>query len=134
MKESVIENNKQKLYKELQLAEEAKKEKEEFERIIKEQQKEIEEQKIREKNRIIKLLKHKEDLKRQIVEKEEKDRVNRREVLEEGRKNMQIREQYFKSIEAVRRDKIKYLRDMNIDEKYIAPLTKFKLTDLNSFN
>ena len=82
----------------------------------------------------MKLLKHNEDLKRQIVEREELDRVNRREVLEEGRKNLQVREQYFKSIEAIRRDKIKYLRSMNIDEKYIAPLTKFKLTDLKSFN
>ena len=134
MKNLLVENNKQKMYKEIQLAEEAKKEKEEFEKIIKEQQKSIEEQKIKEKNRIMKLLKHKEDLKRQIVEKEEKNRVNRREVLEEGRKNLQIRDQYYKSIEAVRRDKIKYLRDMNIDEKYIAPLTKFKLSDLNSFN
>ena len=122
------------MYKELQLAEEAKKEKEEFEKIIKEQQKSIEEQKEKEKNRIIKLLKHKEDLKRQIVEKEEKNRVNRREVLEEGRKNLQIRDQYFKSIEAVRRDRINYLRGLSIDEKYIAPLTKFKLSDLNSFN
>ena len=134
MKNLLVENNKQKMYKEIQLAEEAKKEKEEFEKIIKEQQKSIEEQKIKEKNRIMKLLKHKEDLKRQIVEKEEKNRVNRREVLEEGRKNLQIRDQYYKSIEAVRRDKIKYLRDMKIDEKYIAPLTKFKLSDLNSFN
>ena len=134
MKDLLIENNKQKLYKELQLAEEAKKEKEEFEKIIKEQQKSIEEQKEKEKNRIIKLLKHKEDLKRQIVEKEEKNRVNRREVLEEGRKNLQIRDQYFKSIEAVRRDRINYLRGLSIDEKYIAPLTKFKLSDLNSFN
>ena len=132
MKDLLIENNKQKLYKELQLAEEAKKEKEEFEKIIKEQQKSIEEQKEKEKNRIIKLLKHKEDLKRQIVEKE--NRVNRREVLEEGRKNLQIRDQYFKSIEAVRRDRINYLRGLSIDEKYIAPLTKFKLSDLNSFN
>ena len=134
MRDLLIENNKQKLAKEIQLAEEAKKEKEEFDKIIKEQQKEIEDRKEKEKNRIIKLLKHKEDLKRQIVEKEEKNRVNRREVLEEGRKNLQNKEQYYKSIEAVRRDKIKYLRDMNIDEKYIAPLTKFKLTDLKSFN
>ena len=134
MKDLLEENNKQKLLKEIQLAEEAQKEKEEFDKIIKEQQKEIEELKEKEKNRIIKLLKHKEDLKRQIVEKEEKNRVNRREVLEEGRKNLQIRDQYYKSIEAVRRDKIKFLRDLNIDEKYIAPLTKFKLTDLNSFN
>ena len=129
-----MENNKQKEYKKIQLAEEAKKEKDEFEKIIKEQKKEIEEQKLKEKNRIMKLLKHKEDLKRQIVEREEKNRVNRREILEEGRKNLQLRDQYFNSIEAVRRDKIKYLRDMNIDEKYIVPLTKFKLTDLNSFN
>ena len=134
MKELLIENNKQKMYKELQLAEEAKKEKEEFEKIISEQKKEIQEQKEKEKNRIIKLLKHKEDLKRQIVEKEEINRINRREVLEEGRKNLQIQDQYFKSIEAVRRDKIKSLRDMNIDEKYISPLIKFKLSDLNSFN
>ena len=129
-----MENNKQKMFKEIQLAEEAKKEKEEFDKIIKEQQKAIEEEKQKEKNKIMKLLKHNEDLKSQIADREEKNRLIRREVLEEGRKNMQIREQYFKSIEAVRRDKIKYLRDMNIDEKYIAPLTKFKLTDLNSFN
>ena len=129
-----MENNKQKMFKEIQLAEEAKKEKEEFDKIIKEQQKAIEEEKQKEKNKIMKLLKHNEDLKSQIADREEKNRLIRREVLEEGRKNMQIREQYFKSIEAVRRDKIKYLRDMNIDEKYIAPLTKFKLSDLNSFN
>ena len=134
LREIVNENNRQKEYKKIQLAEEAKKEKDEFEKIIKEQKKEIEEQKLREKNRIMKLLKHKEDLKRQIVEREEKNRVNRREILEEGRKNLQLRDQYFNSIEAVRKDKIKYLRDMNIDEKYIVPLTKFKLTDLNSFN
>ena len=134
IKDLLNENSKQKLYKEIQLAEEAKKEKEEFEKIINEQIKEIEEQKKREKNRIIKLMKHKEDLKRQIIEKEEINRVNRREILEEGRKNLQIKDQYYKSIEAVRRDKIKSLRDMNIDEKYISPLIKFKLSDLSSFN
>ena len=134
IKELLMENNRQKMYKEIQLAEEAQKEKEEFNKIIKEQQKEIQEQKEKEKNRIIKLLKHKEDLKKQIAQKEEQDRINRREVLEEGRKNLQINDQYIKSIEAVRRDKIQFLKDMNIDEKYIVPLRKFKLTDLKSFN
>ena len=134
IKELLMENNRQKMYKEIQLAEEAQKEKEEFNKIIKEQQKEIQEQKEKEKNRIIKLLKYKEDLKKQIAQKEEQDRINRREVLEEGRKNLQINDQYIKSIEAVRRDKIQFLKDMNIDEKYIVPLRKFKLTDLKSFN
>ena len=133
LKDLIMANNRQKLDKELQLAEEAKKEKEEFERIIKEHQKEIDDMKERERIKIRKLLDHNADLKRQIVEKEEKERVNRREVLEEGRKNQQKRDEYEKSFEALRRDKIQYLRDMNIDEKYIVPLRKFNLKDLSKF-
>ena len=131
----LIANNRQKLDKELQLAEEAKKEKEEFERIIKEHQKEIEQNKERENIKIRKLLEHNADLKRQIIEKEEREKINRREILEEGRKDLQNREQYEKSIEALKRDKIKALRDMNIEEKYIVPLRKFNLKslDLNKY-
>ena len=133
IRELILANNRQKLNKELQLAEEAKKEKEEFEKIIKEHQKEIQQNKELEKIKIRKLLEHKEILKRQIIEKEEKERVNRREVLEEGRKDQQIRDQYAKSIDAIKRDKIKYLRNMNIDEKYIAPLRKFNLKDMSKY-
>ena len=133
IRELILANNKQKLNKELQMAEEAIKEKEEFERIIKEHQKEIQHEKELEKIKIRKLLEHKEILKRQIIEKEEKERVNRREILEEGRKDQQIRDQYAKSIDAIKRDKIKYLRDLNIDEKYIAPLRKFNLKDMSKY-
>ena len=133
IRELILANNKQKLNKELQMAEEAIKEKEEFERIIKEHQKEIQHEKELEKKKIRKLLEHKEILKRQIIEKEEKERVNRREILEEGRKDQQIRDQYAKSIDAIKRDKIKYLRDLNIDEKYIAPLRKFNLKDMSKY-
>ena len=133
LKDLIMENNKQKLYKEIQLAEEAKKEKEEFERIIKEHLKEIELNKEREKIKMLKLIDHNANLKRQIIEKEEKEKVNRREVLEEGRKDLQQREQYANSIEQIKRDKIKYLRDMNIDEKYIAPLRKFNLKNLENY-
>ena len=131
LKDLISANNKQKLYKELLVAEEAKKDREEFERIIKEQQKEIEENKEKERIKIRKLLEHKEILKRQIIEKEEKEKVNRKEILEEGRKDKQKREQYEKSIEAIKKDKIQFLKDMNIDEKYIVPLQKFNLKDLN---
>ena len=133
IRELILANNRQKLNKELQLAEEAKKEKEEFEKIIKEHQKEIQHNKELEKIKIRKLLEHKEILKRQIIEKEEKERINRREVLEEGRKDQQIRDQYAKSIDAIKRDKIKYLRNLNIDEKYIAPLRKFNLKDMSKY-
>ena len=133
LKDLIAENNKQKLSKEIQLAEEAQKEKEEFERIIKEHLKEIEINKEKERIKRLKLLEHNSDLKRQIIEKEERERVNRRETLEEGRKDQQVRDQYAKSIDAIKRDKIKYLRDMNIDEKYIAPLRKFNLKNFKKY-
>jgi hypothetical protein len=134
-KQDMIEaNNRQKLDKEMQLVEQAKKEKEEFDRIIKEHQKEIEEEKIREKIKHEALMYHNADLKRQIADKEEKEKINRREILEEGRKDRQKLDQYERSIEAIRRDKIQSLRDMNIDEKYIVPLRKFNLSDLTKLN
>ena len=133
IKDLIDANNRQRLDKEIQLAEEAKKEKEEFERIIKEYEKEIEEKKEMERIKIRKLLEHNADLQRQIIEKEERNRVIQREILEEGRKDRQNRDQYVKSIEAIKRDKIKSLQDMNIDEKYIVPLKKFTLKDLNKF-
>ena len=133
IKELIEANNRQKLDKEIQLAEEAKKEKEEFERIIKEHQKEIDEKKERERIKIKKLLDHNADLQRQIIEKEERNRVYKREILEEGRKDQQRRDQYIRSIEMLKRDKIKSLQDMNIDEKYIVPLKKFDLKDLSKY-
>jgi hypothetical protein len=134
-KQEMIEaNNRQKLDKEMQLVEQAKKEKEEFDRIIKEHQKEIEEEKIREKIKHEALMYHNADLKRQIADKEEKEKINRREILEEGRKDRQRLDQYERSIEAIRRDKIQSLRDMNIDEKYIVPLRQFNLSDLTKLN
>lgn len=77
---------------------------------------------------------HNADLKRQIADKEEKEKINRREILEEGRKDRQRLDQYERSIEAIRRDKIQSLRDMNIDEKYIVPLRQFNLSDLTKLN
>ena len=130
----IAANNRQKLDKEMQLVEQAKKEKEEFDRIIKEHQKEIEEEKIREKIKHEALMYHNADLKRQIADKEEKEKINRREILEDGRKDRQRLDQYERSIEAIRRDKIQSLRDMNIDEKYIVPLRKFNLSDLTKLN
>ena len=101
-------------------------------RIIKEHQKEIKISKEKEIDRIKKLLDHNKDLRIQITEKEEKERMLRREVLEEGRKIRQNNDEYLESIEKIRRDKIKKLRDLNINEKYIVPLERFSLKDLAS--
>ena len=128
----LLANARQKLDKELQLAEEAKKEQEEFERIIKEQEKEIEEIKERERIKLKKMLDHNKDLRIQIAQKEERERLNKREILEEGRKTKQKADIYSESIEAIRKDKIRQLRDMNINEKYIVPLERFSIKDLYS--
>lgn len=125
-------NARQKLDKEIQLAEEAKKEQEEFMRIIKEHENQIIASREREKDRIKKLLDHNKDLRIQIAEKEEKERIHKREILEEGRKIRQNNDDYMDNIEQIRRDKINKLRQMNINEKYIVPLERFSLKDLAS--
>ena len=130
-KDLIEANNKQKLDREMLLAEEAKKEKEEFERIIREYQKEIEENKRKEIIRKQKLMDHNANLKRQIADKEEREKLHKREILEEGRINQQKLDQYQKSIEALKNDRIQNLRKLKIDEKYILPLKKFNLKDLN---
>ena len=76
----MLANARQKLDKELQLAEEAKKEQEEFERIIKEHEKEIEASKERERIKLKKMLDHNKDLRIQIAQKEERERLNKREI------------------------------------------------------
>ena len=125
-------NAKQKLDKEAQLVEEAIKEKEEFDRIIKEYQKEMEAYKERERIKLKKMLDHNADIRIQIAQKEERERLNKREILEEGRKNKQKNDIYSESIEAIRKDKIRQLREMNINEKYIVPLERFSIKDLYS--
>ena len=125
-------NAKQKLDKEAQLVEEAIKEKEEFDRIIKEYQKEMQASKERERIKIKKMLDHNADIRIQIAQKEERERLNKREILEEGRKNKQKNDIYSESIEAIRKDKIRQLREMNINEEYIVPLERFSIKDLYS--
>ena len=132
IEELLIANARQKLDKELQLAEEAKKEQEEFERIIKEHEKEIEARKEQERIKLKKLLDHNKDLRIQIAQKEERERLMQREILEEGRKNKQKNDIYSDSIEAIRKDKIRQLREMNINEKYIVPLERFSINNLYS--
>ena len=86
----------------------------------------------RDRIKLKKLLDHNKDLRIQIAEKEERERLINREILEEGRKIKQKNDIYSDSIEAIRKDKIRQLREMNINEKYIVPLERFSIKDLYS--
>ena len=123
--ELMRDNKRQIDAKELILAEEAMKEKEEFEKIIKEQLIAIQRQKEIEEKKKAQLLHHREELRLQILNKQEKEKVDKREILEEGRKVRQNNDEYRRGLEAIKKEKIDYLKSLNIEDKYIVPLRCF---------
>jgi len=122
-------NEKQRLDKELKIAEQAKSNEEEFKRIIEKQinQREFEEKKVLDKKSL--LSSHNQELLRQIKEKEEVKLMKERELLEEGRKIRQNQDLNKIHLENIKKDKIDLLKGMNVEEKYIVDLEKFKVLD-----
>ena len=70
---------------------------------------------------------HNDELKRQIKEKEEKERIKRRQVLEEGREIKQKLDNYKATMERIKREKIEEMHKLNIDPKYRVDLEKYKI-------
>ena len=87
----------------------------------------------REKERILeeekqrKLYEHNLDVRKQIKLKEERERMREREILEEGRKNKQILDDWLRRMERIKREKIQGLKNLNIEPKYIVDLEKYKI-------
>ena len=121
----VLENKKQKEAKEKILAEEAKREKEEFNKRIMEQMKEIEKEKQIALKKKEDNLKNQEAILKQIAEKEELGKNSYQEKMEEGRKIKEKLDEYKKNLEAIRRQKIAELKSLNIKDKYIVPLEMY---------
>ena len=124
--ELIRDNKRQIEAKELILAEEAIKEKEQFNNIINEQIKEIDRLNEIEKKKKEQFVNHREELKKQILNTQEKEKIDRREILEEGRKIRQNNEEYKKNLEKVKKQRINYLKSLNIEDKYIVPLRIYK--------
>ena len=121
----VMENKKQKEAKEKILAEEAKKEKEEFNKRIMEQMKEMEKEKEIALKKKEDNLKNQEAILQQIAKKEELGKNSYQEKMEEGRKIKEKLDEYKKNLEAIRRQKIAELKSLNIKDKYIVPLEMY---------
>ncbi len=121
----VLENKKQKEAKEKILAEEAQREKEEFNKRIMEQMKEIEKEKQLALKKKEDNLKNQEAILKQIAEKEELGKNSYQEKMEEGRKIKEKLDEYKKNLEAIRRQKIAELKSLNIKDKYIVPLEMY---------
>ena len=64
-------------------------------------------------------------MKKLIKIKEEKERLKSREKLEEGRKAKQNMDDWRLRMLKIKNQKIQELRDLGVEEKYIADLERF---------
>lgn len=123
----LLSNEKQKIDKELKLGEQAKQEQDEYERIIRNQLAELEEEKKRDEEKRKMRYDHNLELRRQIKTREEFEKMLKRAGLEEGRSIKQNNEKYKARLEEIKQEKLKELQSLNIDEKYIVDLERYKI-------
>ena len=134
MDELIRANEKAMLGKDLKLAEEAKKNQEEYGKIIDKQLKDLENDRKKEEYKKKILLEHNNKLKyflnlirKQIKMKEETEKQKERIEDEEGRKRKQKSLVEKLKLEKVRENKINELKKMNLDDKYLFDLQKYKV-------
>jgi hypothetical protein len=120
-------NEIQKIDRELRLAEQAKIEKGEYNRIIEAQLKSREEERRKQETRVKMRYDHNDELRRQIKIREELESQKRRECLDEGRKMKQKVLGIKGNIEKIKEQKLATLQSLNVQEKYVTPLVKYKL-------
>ena len=104
---------------------EIEKDKEIIDKMNLENQKEEEEEKIKKRIKLEKMIENKIELEKQIMNKEQREKNKRKKDLEEGQKIMKEQDTYMKSLEEIRQQKIKELKDLNIKDSYIVPLEKY---------
>ena len=104
---------------------EMEKDKEILDKMKIESQKEEEEEKIKKRIKLEKMIENKIELEKQIMNKEQREKNKRKKELEEGQKIMKEQDTYMKSLEEIRQQKIKELKDLNIKDAYIVPLEKY---------
>ena len=125
IQEMIEENEKHKKVKEKQAIEEKKLEKEDYEKLLKERQIEIENEKEKQRLKILKLMENGEDLKKQIDEKNEKEKKFRIHELEEGKKTKKVVDDYFACVEMIKQQRLAELKSLNIKDKYLVDLENF---------
>ena len=109
------------------LIENARREKEEYDFIIKKQLAEKEKDRREEEIKQRKIYENNNDLIKLIKMKEEKEKMKIKEVKEEGKKEKQIRDDWKLRMENIKKQKINELRNLGIKDKYIASLENYKI-------
>ena len=127
IQELIASNEKQRLDKQKQLVEQTRQEQQEYQRIVQQQLEEIEKERRAEEEKKKKLYENTQDLKKLIKIKEEKERLQSREILEDGRKAKQNRDDWKLRMEKIKMQKIQDLRNLGVQQKYIADLERYKI-------
>ena len=125
--ELIKSNNRQKIQKRNQLAEQAKQEQAEYERIIKKQLEDMERERKIEEERKKMRYDNTKDLRKMIKIREEKEKLEAKEILEEGRKIRQNNDLWRQRMEKIKQEKIQKLKDLNVEPIYIADLERYKI-------
>ena len=124
----LIEGNEyQKQAKKNRLVEQAMAEQKEYQNIIKKQIADMEEDRRLEEIKKNIYNANGEALRRQMREKAEKKRVLERRIIEEGRQLKQEQDDYRRTLERIKREKLNEMEKYHIDPKYRVDLQKYKI-------
>ena len=108
----------------IKIEETAQKDKE-YREMIQKCKLEIEREKEKEKKTIEIMLKYKEDLMKMMVDKDERKKLKKWEIFNEGKKLKQSQEEYYNRLQNIKSRKIEELKNMNVPQRYILNLEKF---------
>ena len=108
----------------IKIEETAQKDKE-YREMIQKCKLEIEREKEKEKKTIEIMLKYKEDLMKMMVDKDERKKLKKWEIFNEGKKLKQSQEEYYNRLQNIKSRKIEELKNKNVPQRYILNLEKF---------
>ena len=127
-KKELIEGNEiQKITKKNKLIQQAVNDQKEYEDIVRHQLAEVEEEKKAETVRKKTLDENGREVLRQISERKEKEMLFRRTILEEGRILKQNQDEYRKTLERIKLQKLKEMEKFGVTPSHRVDLLKFKI-------
>ena len=127
-KKELIEGNEiQKITKKNKLVQQAINDQKEYEEIVRHQLAEVEEEKKAETMRKRTLDENGKEVLRQISERKEKEMLFRRTMLEEGRILKQNQDEYRRTLERIKQQKLKEMEKFGVKPAHRVDLEKFKI-------
>ena len=126
-KELIEGNEKQKMAKKKRLEEQAFADQKECEYIIKHQLADMEEERRLEELKKKMFTANGEEVRRQISEKQEKEKLRLRAILDERRGIEQNLDEYKKTVERIKKEKLDEMEKLHIKPEYRVDLQKYKI-------